>query len=682
MQYRAFISHSHDDAKFAAWLQRALEHWRVPRRLQQRVGHSRIKPIFRDRTDLRAATSLGEQIETVLTQSDNMIVVCSEAAARSEWVEREILRYRELNPAGQILPLIVSGEPPYCFPRPLIEDADGNALEPLAADARKAGDGRRDAVLKLLAGLIDVDFDELKQRDFQRRQQRLTAVAALSAGVAAVTLYLAYLAYEARDDANRRREQADDLIAFMLGDLRGNLEPIGKLDILDAVGDKALDYFSELEGEDITPEVVLKHAMAMRQIGEVQMARGDLSAASVAFERSLAALGSIRDTHPEPISVVYEIAQNEFWLGNVAYEQNDAEQRTTRLENYLAGAKTLVALDPNSVISQQELGYAYQNLGIIALQEGKFGAAEGHLLQSLKVQQGLNDRLARAQRLEEQQKLYSWLGHAAYRQGKLSDTLVHYQNEFTVLDELVRMSDDMWFREKLSSSGRRLATFKRYAGDYQGAVSDSARAYAQAKTLHKYDPENFYWMRECLGSALEHSRSLLYAGDRSAALAVMESLEQLPREVRDAQGGRADGLKPYLDAVSQRALSQWALGDLPSARAGLAEALAFARDQPEASFADNADAFARLYLLTAEIAEHFSEGVQARALRQRAHTVLRLTEQASLDPSTRILTALVLDKLQLEGATLAFEDVRSLGVAVDSSEALAQLAGVRVPAQP
>ena len=412
------------------------------------------------------------------------------------------------------------------------------------------------------------------------------------------------------------------------------------------------------------------------------MARGDLPAASVAFERSLAALGSIRDTHPEPISVVYEIAQNEFWLGNVAYEQNDAEQRTTRLENYLAGAKTLVALDPNSVNSQQELAWGYGNLGVIALEEGKFGAAEGHLLQSLKVQQALNDRLPRAQQLEEQQSIYSWLGEAAYKQGNVSDALVHYENEFTALDEFVQLSDDMLLRELLSSNGMRLALARLYVGDHQGSLNDSARAYEQANALNEYDPENFYWMRERLLSAVEHSRGLLYAGDRSAALAVMESLEQLPREVRDAQGGRADGLKPYLDAVSQRALSQWALGDLPSARAGLAEALAFARDQPEASFADNADAFARLYLLTAEIAEHFSEGVQARALRQRAHTVLRLTEQASLDPSTRILTALVLDKLQLEGATLAFEDVRSLGVAVDSSEALAQLAGVRVPAKP
>ena len=46
MHYRAFISHSHADAKFAAWLQRAIETWRVPTRLRAELGYSRIKPIF------------------------------------------------------------------------------------------------------------------------------------------------------------------------------------------------------------------------------------------------------------------------------------------------------------------------------------------------------------------------------------------------------------------------------------------------------------------------------------------------------------------------------------------------------------------------------------------------------------------------------------------------------------
>ena len=41
---------------------------------------------------------------------------------------------------------------------------------------------------------------------------------------------------EARDLATQRREQAEDLIEFMLGDLHDKLEPIGRLEVLDDVG--------------------------------------------------------------------------------------------------------------------------------------------------------------------------------------------------------------------------------------------------------------------------------------------------------------------------------------------------------------------------------------------------------------------------------------------------------------
>ena len=86
MHYRAFISHSHADAKFAAWLQHAIETWRVPTRLRSELGYSRIKPVFRDRTDLRAATSLGDALEDALKHSSALIVVCSNEAADSNLV--------------------------------------------------------------------------------------------------------------------------------------------------------------------------------------------------------------------------------------------------------------------------------------------------------------------------------------------------------------------------------------------------------------------------------------------------------------------------------------------------------------------------------------------------------------------------------------------------------------------
>ena len=59
----------------------------------------------------------------------------------------------------------------------------------------------------------------------------------------AVTSTLAVVAIDARDEARDQRREAEGLVGFMLGDLRQKLEPIGRLDALDAVGARALGYF-------------------------------------------------------------------------------------------------------------------------------------------------------------------------------------------------------------------------------------------------------------------------------------------------------------------------------------------------------------------------------------------------------------------------------------------------------
>ena len=58
------------------------------------------------------------------------------------------------------------------------------APEPLAADLRPGGDDRAAASLKIIAGLLGVPLDRLRQRELARRQRRLAIVAAASASAA------------------------------------------------------------------------------------------------------------------------------------------------------------------------------------------------------------------------------------------------------------------------------------------------------------------------------------------------------------------------------------------------------------------------------------------------------------------------------------------------------------------
>jgi WD40 repeat protein len=80
-----------------------------------------------------------------------------------------------------VFALIVDGMPygleDECFPDALKRTAAGGAAEPLAVDVRKFG--REDAALRLIAGILDVGYDDLRQREARRRRAEMLRAQAL-----------------------------------------------------------------------------------------------------------------------------------------------------------------------------------------------------------------------------------------------------------------------------------------------------------------------------------------------------------------------------------------------------------------------------------------------------------------------------------------------------------------------
>ncbi len=146
-----------------------------------------------------------------------LIVICSPAAAKSHWVDEEILTFKRLHGEGRVLALIAAGEPgtaEECFPRSLRFrlGPDGELsdipAEPIAADMRDDADGKRLARFKILAGLAGVKLDDLVQREAQRRARRLLMVTTASLIGMVFAGGLAFYANARRIEANNQREIA------------------------------------------------------------------------------------------------------------------------------------------------------------------------------------------------------------------------------------------------------------------------------------------------------------------------------------------------------------------------------------------------------------------------------------------------------------------------------------------
>jgi WD40 repeat protein len=194
-RFAAFISYSSKNADFARRLHKALERYRIPKSLGafdvlgEGGAANRIYPVFRDREELSAG-DLGERIEAALRASSALIVVCTPESAASPWVQKEIEYFSALGRRGRIFAIIpdeaaslaTSSDPRLCFPPALRLGG-----EPLAADARKGRDGFHGALLKLVAGLVDINAGALEDRDRKSGQWRaLQLAAAAVAGLAAM----------------------------------------------------------------------------------------------------------------------------------------------------------------------------------------------------------------------------------------------------------------------------------------------------------------------------------------------------------------------------------------------------------------------------------------------------------------------------------------------------------------
>ena len=188
-RYWAFISYSHTDEATASRIHRALESYRLPRRLVNRktdVGSvpRRLFPIFRDLDELPSSSDLGEKLRESLRESRTLIVICSPQAAQSTWVNEEIREFLSLGRRDHVFCIIAGGDPgatdtgSRIFPEAL----EG---EPLAVDFRKGVESSRDAKLRLIAGMVGLGLDELKRRDRQRRMRTAAVVTIAAVGMLA-----------------------------------------------------------------------------------------------------------------------------------------------------------------------------------------------------------------------------------------------------------------------------------------------------------------------------------------------------------------------------------------------------------------------------------------------------------------------------------------------------------------
>jgi tetratricopeptide (TPR) repeat protein len=623
-RYFAFLSYSHKDEELADWLHRELEDFHVPSNLVGRLTENgvipkRLTPVFRDAHELAAADDLGEEILGAIAASHFLVVLCSPDAARSHWTNAEIEAFKRTRPEGCVLAAIASGEPfaseipgrehEECFPPALRQKFDrrgratGKRAEPLAADLREDGESRRLGFIKLVAGMLGVGLDDLLQRENTRRQRRLAVLAALSLGGMAVTSTLAVTAIQARDSARDERREAEGLVAFMLGDLKDKLEPIGRLDALDGVGSRVLAYYSKQDSSELSDAALLQRSQALSLTAQVSYLRGDLDAATRLYREAMQGTGEAIRRNPSDPQRLFDHAQNVFWIGELARQRGDGRAAEKGAREYKALALKMVALDPDNMKWRMEEQDADAELGIVLLDQRRFGEAAVQFEQALQTIQAL---AAADPGNSDYQKsvveMLAWVADAQMSNGRIDRAIALRERHIALLNTLLDRPDaDVHYRQKLIPAEQGLGRLYAMRGERERALQHLQAAVDQAAALIPLEPKNAVWIELGSDARLALAEYQLQVGQRAPAQVQANAACSAIHSLLAKDGTYPPWRSALADCDVTQARIALAAGSTAAALASTEEALAIFRSVNSGDSFGDRFRLARAYRLLGDV---------------------------------------------------------------------------------
>lgn len=200
-KYKAFISYSRKDSKFANELFEKLELYNIPAKIKeietnkkdtdnifQRLkdylfSRNRLGKFFLDVAELNSDPNLNNRLYNELKKSEFLIVICSPNSGNNSNVSKEIKYFKALNGDEKIIPIIIDGiinatnnslvDSNYeCYPESLRFDVDNSGeltnieKNPSGIDFRVYG--KKKGKINLISNLLSIDFNDLWDREYRR----------------------------------------------------------------------------------------------------------------------------------------------------------------------------------------------------------------------------------------------------------------------------------------------------------------------------------------------------------------------------------------------------------------------------------------------------------------------------------------------------------------------------------
>lgn len=322
------------------------------------------------------------------------------------------------------------------------------------------------------------------------RRHRL-AVAAGSLGLLTLGVSIG-VALRQGQEAQTQRAQAEGLIEFMLGDLRKKLEPVGRLDVLDAVGEKALGYYAAQQTGRLDADALGQRARALHMMGQIAQQRGKLDEASRMYDAAAGSTAELLQRAPKDGQRIYDHAQSVFWLGDAALRQGQTDAAEKKFKRYLELAEQLGPLAAGKPDWLAERANAGVNLGVLQVQSGKAKAALQSFQKALAVYQELSP--SQPNLLMEVVNTLGWIANAQRTLGNYAEAIQAERAKLTALSQIPGAANDRQLQLLEANSHHEISRSQFFLGQTEAARLTSEQAVTRLQNLSQVDKGNLDWV--------------------------------------------------------------------------------------------------------------------------------------------------------------------------------------------
>lgn len=410
----------------------------------------------------------------------------------------------------------------------------------------------------ILAGLLTAIIAVLGKAYLDQKASRKEA--------AAQAVKAENAARAARQETNkgeRAREQAQDLVGFIMQDLSEALAPLGQSEILESVSRETLAYFENLPPDLVTPSTEEQKAKVWLGLGHARYRLGDLAGAFAADQKAITLLEKLVEMEPgnsarkdallqarldtahvlasaakydanrTSLRIVREsttqnsfLAEVEGGLGEVEGLTGNADLAQQHFAKAVRHASTHLETNPGDIGVRKILTITLGNAGLFASQAGNEASAEQSFRKALESARKLVSLDPDNRNWDKElATLLNNFGTSLENQGRIDEPSGFYQESLAIRQSLTDWdpNNTRWLLN-LANSWHNKAAIHYHRKEAPEALASSRKALAIYKRLLTLDPRNTAWLDEMLELFDIQKDRLLELQDPDSALALSEEV--------------------------------------------------------------------------------------------------------------------------------------------------------------